>query len=261
MKRQIVHFLILSILLPFVLCSCNDDDGKHTQGKIIKNAVKDADGNIYDAVKIGEQVWMAENLRTTLYDDGAPIPLGGSGSYDDGYRYYPNGIASNVEKYGYLYSWYAVMNGYESSEKNPSGVQGICPKGWHVPSDAEWQNMINYIESQINKGRISTTVVKAIASTKGWEQSDRDGTPGCIPSENNYTGFNASPVGKFSPYHEECVLFGKMAYFWTASVDTFSFNLLYRVVFRDIHYNEPGVHSVGGEAPESSGFSVRCVRD
>lgn len=113
--------------------------------EVIRNAVKDIDGNKYDAVKIGNQVWMASNLRTTRYADGTAIPLGEIGTYSftEPYHYVSGSYGSNEENmvnvstYGLLYNWKAVMWNWSSSNTNPSGVQGICPTGWHVPSDAE----------------------------------------------------------------------------------------------------------------------------
>ena len=128
--------------------------------------VTDIDGNEYKTVKLGNQVWMAENLRTTRYADGTPIPLGTEASLDVAYRYYPNYNRANVSKYGYLYNWAAVMNGSASSEANPSGVQGICPDGWHVPSDAEWTELTNYVSSQSQYvcGDDTNYIAKALAS-------------------------------------------------------------------------------------------------
>ena len=88
------------------------------------------DGQIYRTVKIGQQWWMAENLN--VY-----IP---SGSW-----YYNNDSATHSETYGRLYSWDALMNGEASSYLNPSGVVGISPAGWHIPSDAEWTELENYL--------------------------------------------------------------------------------------------------------------------
>ena len=101
--------------------------------------VTDYDGNNYSTVLIGTQCWMAENLRTTHYANGVIIPMVNStyGETTDPYCYEPNNNGSNVSTYGYLYNWHAVMHGESSSNANPSGVQGVCPTGWHVPSDAE----------------------------------------------------------------------------------------------------------------------------
>ena len=110
--------------------------------------VTDYDGNVYQTVQIGNQCWMKENLRTTHYADGTTIPLGTSTSTTTSYRYNPNNDANNVPTYGYLYNWTAVMNGAGSSIATPSGVQGVCPTGWHVPSDAEWTQLTDYVGSQ-----------------------------------------------------------------------------------------------------------------
>ena len=150
--RKILFIIILSVLGISAFISCKeqkhlttDEPSQSTTAKPSRpvtdgpsQPVTDIDGNVYKTVKLGNQVWMAQNLRTTRYADGRKIPLGTRESFDVAYRYYPNNNRANVSKYGYLYNWPAVMNGSLSSSANPSGVQGICPDGWHVPSDAEW---------------------------------------------------------------------------------------------------------------------------
>jgi len=269
--KKIFVYLIACAIVPFIITSCNKEGGNgETQGKIIKNAVKDKDGNKYDAVKIGDQVWMAENLRTTKYADGTSIPMGESGSKGSGKRYYPGGKASNVEKYGYLYDWEAVMHGQASSESTPSGVQGICPKGWHVPSEAEWQDMINYVAYQIETGELqNTTVAKALASTEGWEVSSSSGTPGFVPSANNSTGFSAVPAGEYffgyNQFHEyvnDYGLFGRGAIFWSATMKGESrHSAEYRFIlydYKSVTYNYDRFSNFGGN---TDGYSVRCLRD
>jgi len=109
--------------------------------------VTDFDGNVYKTIKIGEQWWMAENLKTTHYADGSALVDGtDSGDifsdYDTKYYFwYNNDSLTYAETYGALYTWAAVMNKETSSNENPSGVQGICPVGWHVPSDEEWKEL------------------------------------------------------------------------------------------------------------------------
>ena len=139
---------IFCVLVLFFM-SCHKDKLSNSDGLILKNAVTDIDGNIYNAVQIGNQVWMAENLRTTHYADGTPIPSGST--YDDYHYsstepYFYDPIAYNI-KYGYLYNWPAVIHGAENSNNNPSGIQGICPNGWHVPSDEEWNELKNTVEN------------------------------------------------------------------------------------------------------------------
>ena len=97
--------------------------------------VTDYDGNVYSTVQIGEQIWMAENLKSLHYSDGSTIS--GIYAYNDN--------ESNVAGYGRLYTWDAIMNGESSSNNNPSDVQGVCPTGWHVPSLSEWTELTNQI--------------------------------------------------------------------------------------------------------------------
>lgn len=114
------------------------------------DTVTDYDGNTYRTVKIGEQWWMTENLRVTHYADGTPIPHVESDSVwkkmnisDKAYCIYPD-----KKDYGAYYTWAAAMNGAESSNTNPSGVQGVCPEGWHLPSLEEWNELENYVASK-----------------------------------------------------------------------------------------------------------------
>lgn len=98
--------------------------------------ITDIDGNQYRTAIIGNLEWMAENLRATHYAYGTPIE---SGIWDY------NDNPANSENYGKLYSWETAMNGEASSNENPSGIQGVCPSGWHLPSDSQWEQMINYL--------------------------------------------------------------------------------------------------------------------
>ena len=237
----------------------NPSGGSSNLDHVLPNAVTDIDGNHYDAVQIGNQVWMAENLCTTRYADGTTIPLGSSTSTITSYRYNPNNNANNVPTYGYLYNWPAVMHGESSSAANPSGVQGICPNGWHVPSDAEWTQLTNYMKTQptyMASGN-ADHLAKALAATWGWNSTSVTDAPGNDPSTNNATGFSALPAGyyygggyNYGGYN----YFGDDALFWSATEynDNNAFN-------RDLSYN---IASVGRYSNyKYIGFSVRCVRD
>lgn len=158
--------------------------------------VTDIDNNTYNTVQIGLQCWLKENLRTSRYANGMSIALGSCTSTTTAYRYYPDNNSSNVPSYGYLYNWKAVMGNSSSSWTNPSGVQGICPTGWHVPSDAEWTQLTNYVSSQSQYVCGSNIkIAKALASTTGWNSSTNTCAVGNNPSSNNVTGFSAFPVG------------------------------------------------------------------
>ena len=218
--------------------------------------VNDIDGNVYKTVKIGTQVWMAENLRTTRYANGESIPLGTSTSTSrtTPYRYNPNDNANNVPTYGYLYNWSAVMHVSSSSSNNPSGVQGICPDGWHVPSDAEWTELTDYVSSQSEYrcGGDREKIAKALASTKGWETDNESCVVGNNPSANNATGFSALPAGYCRGRYYG---FGGNAEFWSATQDN-DYYAYSRYLYYD--YANVGRYDFDGKR---NGFSVRCVRD
>src|SRR6056297_3339950 len=111
------------------------------------DSVQDYDGNWYHTVPIGNQCWMKENMRVTHYEDGTEIShVTGDTEWDNltetdkAWCYYDNSDSlGNI--YGALYTWAAAMNGAASSNDNPSGVQGVCPDGWHLPSDEEWKEL------------------------------------------------------------------------------------------------------------------------
>ncbi|MBR6064099.1 MAG: T9SS type A sorting domain-containing protein [Bacteroidales bacterium] len=215
--------------------------------------VTDYDNNTYNTVQIGNQCWMKENLRTTHYSDGTSIPMGNSTSNTTAYYYVDNNI-SNVSTYGYLYNWPAVMGNSSSSSANPSGVQGICPTGWHVPSDAEWTQLSDYVGSQTQYqcSNNSDYIAKALASTSGWAiiMSNLCAV-GLEPSSNNSTGFSALPAGC---YGSNLSSFGSDADFWSATQIYGNF-----VYYRQITYSGAYLYRNGND--KSYRYSVRCLRD
>ena len=252
-------------------CNCNNNGNTENPGGgsgsgnqeypetavVLPNAVSDIDGNSYDAVQIGNQVWMAENLRTTKYADGTTIPMGSTYSDTEPYRYAPGSNQSNEEnmvnvpRYGYLYNWPAVMHGASSSSANPSGVQGICPTGWHVPSDAEWTELTNYMKTQpayMASGN-ADHLAKALAATWGWNSSSNTDAPGNDPTTNNATGFSALPAGYY--------YYGGFCYdasFWSATERYY-----YYAYSRGLYDYDADVDR--DYVDKDSGYSVRCVRD
>ena len=216
--------------------------------------VTDIDGNVYNTVQIGNQCWMKENLRTTRYASGTSIALGSSTSTTMAYRYYPNNNSSNVSTYGYLYNWKAVMRNSSSSVANPSGVQGICPDGWHVPSDAEWTQLTDYVggQSQYYCSNNPENIAKALASTSNWTSSTGTCTVGNSQSTNNATGFSALPAGSYSNYGYNYS--GLLAYFWSAAESSSS-----DAYFRLLGYGNAPVYRRSNN--QYNGYSVRCVRD
>ena len=224
--------------------------------------VEDYDGNIYKTVKIGSQWWMAENLKTTHFSDGSEINLiennenwENLGLSENAYCYYNNSLA-NAATYGALYNWTAAMNSAESSELTPSKVRGVCPTGWHLPSDGEWIILemelgMSYDEAWLAGWRGTNEGTKLKAEERWY--SNGNGT--------NSSGFSALPAGIRSGNG----LFsdvGRTTHFWTATeyfnITTYAFN-------RKLDYNQSGIgwfrasHYYG--FPKEFGFSVRCVKD
>ena len=224
----------------------------------------DIDGNIYNTVTIGYQCWMKENLRVTHYADNTEIPIGSTSNTtysSDPYRWAPLNDESNVAMYGYLYNWTAVMHSSSSSNAVPSGVQGICPTGWHVPSNAEWARLTDYVSSQsqwVCNGN-STYIAKALAGLTGWDSSGTSCSVGKEPSENNATEFSALPAGLLSngAYNSYTFSnFGRTAKFWSCTKNESDANYAYD---RGLGYSSLTVKET--MSTRGNGYSVRCVKD
>lgn len=265
--------LFVSMVLLFISCNRevinnngNTEEGNQEEPSLdhyLPDAVVDIDGNSYDAVRIGDQVWMAENLRTTRYADGTTIPLSTLGSSTEPGRYAPGNGSSNEEneinvaRYGYLYNWPAVMHGEDPSSAVPSGVQGICPNGWHVPSEAEWTELTNYLssQSQYQCDSNKNNVAKSLAAMTDWKSSTKHCAVGDDLSANNATDFSALPAGGYffgTPTQWSFTgnqHFGSATYFrHTSSSCMFTLDS-YEATVRTACYEASG------------GFSVRCLRD
>ena len=205
-----------------------------------ENAVQDYDGNWYDAVIIGDQVWMAENLRTTHYADGTTIEEGEFGDDYYAYYYHANNDSQNDNTYGLLYNPPAVMNGASSSNTNPSGVQGIAPNGWHIPSQSEFEQLVSYLNT-------NHLYPKDLASTSGWTSSSVVNSPGYNQTLNNSTDFNAYPAGfVFNSFSN----FGSSVSFQTCTEEYEQF--IYYAIS-----NQSG--SIAYQYNASMGISVRCL--
>lgn len=221
------------------------------------NAIQDYDENWYDAVVIGDQVWLASNLRTTHYADGTAIPAGGSITSDTNPYYYDYSISGiPLKDRGYLYNWPAVMKGAASSAINPSGVQGIAPTGWHVPSDSEWTQLTDYVGSvpEYILDNNNTYIAKALASQSYWNASTNNYAVGNDLTANNKTLFGVVPAG----YCRGASLDDANYYatFWSATHDENNTSYAYgQYTNYDIEYVYNGVDA------KYYGYSVRCVCD
>ncbi len=199
-----------------------------------ESIITDIDENIYTTVKIANQLWMRENLKTTRYSDGRKI----NGCYS-----YNNDESNDADGYGKLYSW-AAASDETSSNTNPSGVQGACPIGWHLPSHSEWIELEraicikngyldcdkNFLYNETNTGYIGSnegSSLKGIGDNK---------LPGCYYNTNK------------SSYLRD-----NYAFFWT-STDSDSTAWYYYLNFSDKRIAR-------NKYSKSAGFSVKCLKD
>ncbi len=233
--------------------------GTTQQDNIMHNAVSDIDGHFYDAVLIGNKVWMIQNLKTTRYANGEEIPMGSVNEASDElpYRYAPNANSLNIEKYGYLYNWPALMHGENSSGANPSKVQGICPQGWHVPSKAEWSQLVKFIgtQSEHQCNGDFNNVAKSLASTSGWQECSKQCAVGNNQSNNNSTHFCAYPTGLGGRNVNSN--FGRDAYFWSCSESIIHPEL---AIDFELDYYSALTYTGYGEVKQNA-MAVRCVKD
>lgn len=214
--------LILIGLIVILNYSCKKDGSN-------ENKVIDGDGNVYKTVTIGNQVWMAENLKTTKYRDGSAIlnPTADFYSTNGAYCWYNNDI-QNKDIYGALYNYYSVVD----SRK-------ICPLGWHVPSEDEWFVLFNYLGGDISLGG-NTGKKLAESGTSHWTESW--GT--------NESGFTALPGGRRA---ESFGWLGERAFFWSSTEKVLGHQAWSLGITR---------YSVDTTTTtEWEGFSVRCIKD
>ncbi len=212
--------------------------------------VTDIDGNVYSTIKIGNQTWMAENLITTKYRNGDSIPgmtdnmkwsslkTGAQSVYNNVYE------ANSVKKFGRFYNYYAVTD-----------TRNIAPQGWHVPTVAEWNTLVEYLNSNLG---ISLSVAQSLAAQTNWTESFTNGAVGCIDlntftSINNTSGFSGLPSGFRGEYGE----FSSVTDFtswWTVDMNDKA-----TAWFRSMSFYNTGVSS--NFYDKHFGLSVRCVKN
>jgi len=201
--------------------------------------IADIDGNGYNTVTIGTQVWMTENLKTIKYNDGTSIPL--VTDYTSwqqvlsapAYCWYNNDELTFKDAYGVLYNWYAV-------DDSSNGGKNVCPIGWHVPTDEEWTTLTTYLGGEsVAGGKLKET------GTTHWLSPNTGAT--------NETGFTALPSGYRYPNGLFSIV-GTYGGWWSSSKDSTSF-AYYRLIYSDFR----SVHRVNTD--KQFGFSVRCLQD
>jgi len=210
-----------------IFTGCNKKETTHWE-----TTINDIDGNIYHTMTVGGQVWLVENLRTTRYRNGDPIPnIRDSASWchqtQGAYCNYENDTLRSTP-YGHLYNWYAVTD----SRK-------LAPAGWHVASDAEWLGMINTLGGEQDAGG----KIKE-AGVGHWNPPNAGAT--------NASGLTALPGG--GRIGGKCYNLGSNAYFWTATE-----HLKASAVYRNMIFDYVDVSH--GSSDKRNGLSIRCIKD
>ncbi len=217
-------------------------------------SVTDIDGNTYATIQIGTQVWMAENLRTTRYRNGDPMPNVKDRDQwiklsTSAWAHYDNDTKYEIP-YGKLYNWYAVVD-----------PRKLCPQGWHVPTDTEWTTLTSHLGGKGDAGgKLKSRTITILQpdytlhgdaggklkSKTNWDDPNTGAT--------NASGFSGIPGGYRGNGSGNFYTHGNNGYWWSASEsgaeDAWSrnLNLLNAVIYRD------------GNG-KRDGFSVRCLRD
>ena len=208
-------------------------------GKTINNEeenlrIQDIDGNSYNTIKIGHQIWLSRNLQTTRYSDGSPIPnvtdnTEWTGLSTGAYCYYNNDSAIYKKIYGALYNWFTVVD-----------KRNLCPTGWHIPSDNEWNTLETYLGgSRGTGGTLKETV------DKHWISPNTAAT--------NKSGFSSLPGG-IRYYLGPFAYIGGFGYWWSSSEG--SNNLAWSLTLSSRNGN-----FCRNTCDKGNGFSVRCLRD
>jgi uncharacterized protein (TIGR02145 family) len=238
----------------------SDTSGLSIRMIVCADSVTDADGNVYHAVRLGNQVWTVENLRTSKYHDGTPVTrdtsiLTWTDATTEKFCYYNNSEnADSVKKYGALYNWYVV---------SPANPKKIAPDGWHVPADSEWTSLEAYLVAQgySSDGNIAHYFITNSLQTKtDWHVSGTLGTINNALANNNRSGFSALPggerMGGDSSYVGPGVFFGQgcEGYWWTATEIDGA-----RAGSRALYAGFKILYSP--DVRKDYGFSVRLVRD
>ena len=196
--------------------------------------INDVDGNTYNTVTIGIQVFLAENLKTTKYQNGDPIPttvLNVSAESAPKYQWAYADDESNVTVYGRLYTWYTVTD-----------KRNICPTGWHVPTYTELGALKMYLGGEsIGGGKLKET------ETTHWLSPNTGAT--------NETGFTALPGG-YRNLNGDYVSLGLSCYLWSSSLNPYDLNLGWGQGM----YSNSGILLEGGYN-KPNGVSVRCIKE
>jgi len=263
-KSQVLYLLMFFSLL--YITGCNEKEDVIEKEDIFEGNegtfTDSRDGQVYKWVRIGEQIWMAENLKY-LPDVVGPDSSSSSLPFYYVYGYDGTDVAAakataNYQAYGVLYNWAAAMAGSASSDDNPSGVQGVCPIGWHLPSHEEWKQLEMYLgmsqaaaDSSGNRGTNEGS--KLAGNAELWANGELENDVAF-----GISGFNALPGGYLQINPRSFIDLGCNASFWSAT-DKFD----HIAWDRRLRYDNSKVYVVDLFRTyfKDEGFSVRCIKD
>jgi len=247
-----LHYIIIAVSLIILFSSSSCKKKSEDPATIEKGIVTDVNGYVYNTVKIGNQWWMAEDLRTSKYRDSSFITSVPAPPIDTTWKHYTTGAYTNYLNnqgivIGRFYNWYAI-----------SDPKGLAPKGWHIPNDAEWKELEKHLGMSADeadktswRGTHEAEKLKVIKGTiNGWADYGNIWTT-------NETGFSAMPLG--------CRMFdgswgdpgiSATGFWWSASSSEEQSN---KAWYRYLDYKNTNIFRYYG--PKTYGFSVRCVKD
>jgi len=206
--------------------------------KTYTGTITDVDGNVYNTIAVGTQTWMAENLKTTKYNDNTAIPLvadtpAWAALSTPGYSWYNNDEATYKKESGALYNWYAL-------DEASNGGKNVCPAGWHIPTDAEWTTITDFLDGDREAGGKMKE-----KGTVHWISPNTGAT--------NESGFTALPCGG-RYYNGTFSAMGSIGGWWSSTE-----LLTASARGRYLYYNYSLIYR--GSGSKRDGFSVRCLKD
>ena len=226
MKTILSSFILSAFILVSLITGCSKDENP-------PDSVTDIEGNIYKTVRIGNQVWMAENLKASTFSDGSEIPdVPDATDWNElttqGRCWYNNDEAANKDIYGALYNYYAVNSGK------------LCPDGWHIPSKGEWEKLRETLgDTLTGGGKLKEE------GTEHWKTPNTGSV--------NSTGFTALPAGirYFEGTFNSVTMFTS---FWSSTEWDND-----KAWYMSLYYSDAAV--VIHNTSKKDGFSIRCIKD
>ncbi len=255
MKSHPHSISLIFVFMTLVMSGCKNGDIDITTGK-----PKDIDGNVYDTIKLGNQVWMKENLRVTRLNDGTKIinPITDAEWIANGKNKlaaycWTNNDTSYRKPFGALYNEYAV------------GSDKLAPKGWRIPNSADWDTLKLYLKNYGYNDKTKNPAnqgdwdAKSLADSLYWVSYTSKGSVGCEPWKNNNSGFSAVPTSNRGDSGGFGYL-GIYAYFWTLNPPYMVAATFDQKFAHCTYIDHMGVRLSTANWYPNTGIPVRCIR-